>query len=195
MKVLFFLVCITISCTLFALGQTDCGSQSSLMTKQNHEMESNASEQTVVIAQDEFDQDQKEALIVTGGYEEVDVTACDPGLLEFVNQYAGDYEERIGIPGNEDNHQSREVIRVFRQVVRGLKFVTCVKLSDEALAIIIIHKDISGDFSLLESYHGTEIFKYLADFLLGKVKIPHQNSYLINEAPRASFKSKMEEKK
>jgi len=139
--ILLMITCMTLTSTLFALGQQD---------ETEH---------------DENGRMPREALIITGGFEEVDLLSCDPGLLEFVRQCAveddepADQAESEGIPKTEVN-------RVLRQVVRGLKYVTCVKLAGGDLAVFIIHHDISGEFLLLESYKGTEIFDYFSDFLL-----------------------------
>ena len=136
MKNLFFLIFILFGSALFALGR-----------------------------QDEAVRVQGEAHIVTGGIEEVDLLSYDPdpGLLEFIQQCAG--EKTAGQSENDGGSSATEVIRLFRQIVRGSKYITCLKLADGDLAVFIIHKDISGEFSLLESYRDTEIFEYFGSFL------------------------------
>ena len=154
MKTLFFLSFILISNVLFAFGQRDNRSQSPVMTEQSREADATGfSDET---AQDETERSPAETHIVVGGFEEVDLLSCDPDLLEFIRQLDAE---------NENAVTGTEVIRIFRQVVRGLKYITCLKLSDGALAVFVIHKDISGEFSLLESYRDTEIFKFFGSFL------------------------------
>jgi len=144
MKTLLLLACLTLTSTLFALGQQD---------EAEH---------------DENDRISREGLIITGGFEEVALLSCDPGLMEFVRQCAGKSDKPADQTGSEDIPET-EAVRIFRQVVRGFKYVTCVKLTSGDLAVFIIHKDISGEFSLLEAYRGTEIFNYFSGFLLGNV--------------------------
>ena len=195
MKALFFLSFILIGSALFALGrQDDSGRRSLLMTQQNREAEKEAGamELPEEAAQYEVVRAPGEARIVTGGIEEVDLLSYDPepGLLEFIYQCvfektadqsesdAGSsviefvelgncsiYSERIGDSSATEVIRISEVIRLFRQIVRGVKYITCLKLPDGDLAVFIIHKDISGEFSLVESYRDTEIFEYFGSFL------------------------------
>jgi len=136
MKTLLLFVCMTLTSTLFALGQQE---------ETGH---------------DENSRIPRKGLIITGGFEEVDLPSCDPGLLEFVGQCAVEGDEPADLAGSEDIPET-EVIRIFRQVVRGLKYVTCVKLADGDLAVFVIHQDISGEFLLMESYKDREIFTFL----------------------------------
>jgi len=166
MKNLFFLSFILIGSALFALGrQDDSGRRFPLMTQQNQEAEkeADAMELPEEAAQYEAVSTPGEARIVTGGIEEVDLLSYDPGLLEFIQQCSG--EKTAGQSENDGGSSAAEVIRLFRQIVRGFKYITCLKLPDGDLAVFIIHKDISGEFSLLESYRDTEIFEYFGSFL------------------------------
>jgi len=166
MKTLFFLICFIFICNaLFALGQQDNGLQSPLMSKQNRETkgESGAIGLPNEAAQDEVVITPREAFMTIGGYKEIDLLSCDPELLEFVSQCAG--EKTAGLSESDGGSSAVEVIRIFRQIVRGFKYITCLRLADGRLAVFIIHKDISGEFSLLESYRDTEIFEYFGSFL------------------------------
>jgi hypothetical protein len=111
-------------------------------------------------AEQESEQIPRETFIVTGGFEEVDISSCDPNLLEFIGQIDKGEDE------NEGGASGSEVILLFRQVVQGYKYLCCVKLADGALAVFIIHFSLSGEFSLLELYRDTEIFHFFASFLL-----------------------------
>jgi hypothetical protein len=147
MKILFLLMCFTLSGALFALGQTDSGHQPLVKTEQNKSPEA------------EPGQIPEEAFTVTGGFEEVDVSSCDPALLEFI-------EEVTDLPENEGGGSGTEVIRVFRQIVQGYKFIICGKLAGGDLVIFVIHFNLSGEFYLLEKYRDTKIFTFFASSFL-----------------------------
>jgi len=167
MKTLFFLSLILSCGALFALGQQD-GSPS-LMTGQKHETKGeSAMELPDEAEQDEAERMPRETFIVSGGFEEVDLPSCDPLVLEFIRQCAFEGEETADSPESDGGAPDVRVIRIYRQIVRGYKYISCVKLADGALAVFIIHKDLSGEFSLLESFRDEEIFGYFGTFLAKK---------------------------
>ena len=96
----------------------------------------------------------QEAFVVSGGLVELDESAWDPELLAFINESAD-----MGEVGEEDS--SIEVMWIYRQIVAGVKYITYVQLDGEP-AIFIIHKDLYGAFSLLESHKkSAEIVRFL----------------------------------
>ena len=156
MKILFLLMCFTLNGALFALGRTECGYQPPVMTGKT------PAAGLPLNAAREPGQIPRAAFTVTGGFEEVDISLYDPNLLKFIGQI--DKGEDTAQSVNEDGVSGSEVIRLFRQLVQGYKYLCCVKLADGDLAIFVIYFNLSGEFSLLESYRDTEIFKFFASF-------------------------------
>jgi len=159
MKILFLLMCFTMSGALFALGQTDSSHQPLVMP------EHNPTTGLPLDAAQESGQIPRTAFTVTGGFEEVDISSCDPNLLEFIGQI--DKGEDTDLPDNEGGASGTGVIRLFRQLVQGYKYISCVKkLAGGELAVFVIYSNLSGEFSLLEEYRDTEVFTFFASFFL-----------------------------
>ena len=145
------------SSALFALGRTECGLQPPVMTGKTPVagLPLNAAQEPGQIP--------RTAFAVTGGFVEVDISSCDPNLLEYIGQI--DKGEDTALHENEGGASGPEVIRLFRQVVQGYKYLCCVKLAGGDLAIFVIYSNLSGEFSLLEAYRDTEIFNFFTSFL------------------------------
>ena len=121
-----------------------------------------------VLGQDQYTHTQERTLI-TGGFEEIDISLCDPELLDYIRQVtetmAETTIEETELPEEEDKNTGAEVIKIFRQIVQGYKYIVCAKLADNTLALFVIHNDLSGEFLLLESYKDIEIFDFFSRFL------------------------------
>jgi hypothetical protein len=156
MKILFLLMFFTLNGALFAFGRLECGHQPPVRT------ENPPVAGLPLDAAREPGQIPETAFTVTGGFEEVNISSCDPNLLEYIAQI--DKGEDTARSENEDGASGPEVIRLFRQLVQGYKYLCCVKRADGELAVFVIYFNLSGEFSLLESYRDTEIFNFFASF-------------------------------
>ena len=160
MKNILLLFFFTLSGVLFAQEQTDRAYQTPPVTEQSgvSKKETGRIELPPGTKQYWAGYMPDNAFIVTGGFEEVCITSADPAIIEFVRLTALGYWDWIAQP------KGIEVTRLVRQIVRGYRYVSLVRLSGEemgifgVLGIFVIHQDICGEFFLLASYWDKGIF-------------------------------------
>jgi len=95
--------------------------------------------------------------VVTGGIAEIDVSSWPAELLDFVNEICGGNEGEICL--------DTEVMRVFAQPISGIRYFVFGQRENGELVVHIVLRNLSGEFALLGSYRGREIFDFFAPFL------------------------------